>query len=532
MLSPTEVLYPHGAGYPHLVADVDWATGVVRMHIPFEEWQHVTSTHSSKLTDEERGTLEVVSHEYVHVLQLTTTGYAYNLSSRCFEQVARALSVHNQLDAVYENRERFATPLEPEYQRLGEIGDGGVRAIDIIESMAFLVQKRLHWPSLGPRTYEAMLDDEVSDVAYRRAYDVAADVLSEDAFEHLAHVATLALATREPQTVFLPLVKEIAASGSRMDMRRNQEVCLRLLNENFRDMLLGHALEQLAAGRAHPVLEPILRGYNELANSGDLKPLAMIASPHAMDTKLAELLVGPTLLPPPVGQEKAGMYLPQAWVDRTEGNPVLEPAMLRFASAASAIIRMDIAPHREERAKPRTRPAAYDMPTTLRNWVISADNRTNEMADHLANLLDELAQKTPEVRMLRGTVAISYPDDEHSGSPYLDPGVRGFLRRVYDRVPYLLYYLAEGEELGPMLGCAAAHAADEAVQPTGDGFSVRMDPEVVKWLMSRLQAAALFALKVGDTPRVLLGHAREVDQISEMLASVVLDPDLPDHAQN
>jgi hypothetical protein len=530
MLMPTDVLYPEGRGDARLIGDVDWATGIVRMHVPYDEWRRLASGPAAAHTETERQVLEALSHEYTHVLQFATTGYAYELSRTCLQQVVAAFHELGTLHGVYEQRERFTALLEPAHRKLEARGPDGISALDLLEGQAFAMQKLMHWKDLGPRAFEQMLNDEAPAAIYRAAYDVAVAKLREDALTHFVHVTNLALMTTEPQTVFVPLLDEIARKGSRSDTDHNQAICMQLLNAEFADLLLGHALERIAAGHRHPVLEGIALVIDDRAGE-DMSPIAIYARPHRL-TQLWPLVVGPTMFPPDPSQPRSVMHVPQHWLDRQDAQSI-DPKYLQLFAAGSALLLMDLAPPPYELPQPRDVQAQYDMPVTLRNWTFRLEDLTDTVADNFARSMRDLAQDAASTRMVRGTAVISFDVDEHADSPYADPLIRGFVRRLYEQVPHLLYFLTEAPDQPALLGCAAAHAPDDAVTTSGDVITVRLNSmEVTRALMSRFQAAAIFAIRIGDDPRMLLGHLRGLEDpgLRRLLEQVVVDPALAHRA--
>lgn len=509
MLTPTAVLYPEAESDDDLVGDVDWATGIVRMHVPYDEWRRVIGSDVETLNDDERFVLEVITHEGAHVMQMVTTGYAWELSLRCFEQVVGALNEQGDLDAIYHGRAGYAAALEPSFATLTAKGEAGVRPIDILEGAAFLMQKRTHYPNLGPRSYQSMLDEQAPDAAYRRAYDATTEVLGEDAFDHFPHIANLSLQAREPQTVFMPLVHAFRAKASRVDLEHNHGVALELLNSQFADLLLGHPMERLEKGRVHPLLVGVVLAQNELAGSGRLSPIVMLASPYTISQDVANLLAGPTLFPPTKSEPRAGLYIPNAWAERAGENPAFDPAHMRLYSAVSALILQDIEPVPLERPRVSAWQAGYDMGVTVRNWTFSRENMTIATLDRFGENMRKIRARRDDTRMLRGCVAISFPDEEYEDSPYAYPDVRRFVRGLYDRVPWLLYYLVESPQAASVLGCLAAHAPDDGVHLSDEGgIAVQLDAPVVAALLVCVHEAVELAREVGDDPRFLLAHAR------------------------
>lgn len=526
-LWPSQVLYPAGANPDDLVADVDWATGLIRMHVRLAEWQRVLALDRTELGPDDVYLLEAITHEHVHVLQLITTGFAYELSLDCLKQCVAALNDHGDLAGIYAHRDEYRLPLKLITMPLGEPGAEGVRAIDVLEGAAMLTQKRVHWPGLGPRMYERVLDAEAADAAYRHAYDVAVDILGEDAFDQFTHIASLSLMTTEPQTVFAPLAHAFRDGASRLDIDHNHRLGIEFLKDSYPELQLGSATDLAVQGDIHPLLTGLVAGFNKRGLEGRLKPIIMMAAPYRMTDSLAELLVGPVLFPPDNGEDPPLMYAPTTWLVRNDGDPLLQPPNLHLLAAVSRLLLMDIEPAPPQRALSREARATFERAVELRLWEFAPEERTEATLDNFGEQMGLLAEQKADARMLRGTCFISYPD-ERPDSPILDPEVRRFLRGLYERAPHLLYFLADAPEGEALNQCAAAHAPDSAVVPSGDGgWVVAIDMRTIPVVLQRIQAAAIFARRMGDDPRVLLGLFRSLEEpLRDAFEAVVLDPAL------
>jgi hypothetical protein len=281
-------------------------------------------------------------------------------------------------------------------------------------------------------------------------------------------------------------------------------------------------------GEIHPILRGLVVGFNKRALDGELKPILMMAAPYRMTDALAELLASPALFPPESGEDRPRMYAPTTWLERTDGDPVLQPPHLHLLAAVSRLLLMDIEPAPPQRARRREARAAYDRAVELRLWEFAPEERTDATLDNFGEQMRMLAQRKVESRMLRGTCSIGYPD-ERPDSPILDPEVRRFLRGLYERVPHLLYFLSDAPAGDALTQCAAAHAPDEAVVPHGDGsWRVAVDMRTIPVLLQRIQAAAIFARRMEDDPRVLLGLFRTQEEpLRNAFEAVLLDPELP-----
>ena len=231
------MLYPEGHG-DELLADTDRATGIVRVHFAYDAFKRLLSTEFSSLTERDQISAAAISHEGMHVLQMMNTGFAYELSLQCFQHVARAWRDHRgDLDQIYHHPHQYTAELEPVMDTLLTSSSDGVSALDLLEASAYLFEKRIHFPVVGPRGFEEMLAGDVPDDVYIGAYNLATDALGDDAFDQFIHVATLALQTREPHAVFRPLLEEFRDSGSRSDLLHNHRIGLKLLNSRYADVL-------------------------------------------------------------------------------------------------------------------------------------------------------------------------------------------------------------------------------------------------------------------------------------------------------
>ena len=53
-LMPTQVLFPNGSEDDNLIADIDWATGIVRMHMTLPEWHRLVEADRTIRSAERR----------------------------------------------------------------------------------------------------------------------------------------------------------------------------------------------------------------------------------------------------------------------------------------------------------------------------------------------------------------------------------------------------------------------------------------------------------------------------------------------
>jgi len=528
MLTPTAVLYPQGCGADDFFADTDWATGIVRMHVAYDAFKSLLSGDYSALGEDDQTAVAAISHESMHVLQMINTGFAYEHSKQCFQHVAKALQDHRaDLDQIYRHLHAYQTDLELVMNTLLRSSSDGVCALDLLEGSAYLIEKRIHSPELGPRGFEAMFAEDVDDDVYSYAYYVATDALGDDAFDQFVHIATLALQTSEPHTVFRPLVEQFRDFGSRSDLLHNHRIGLKLLNEQFGDVLLGHPLERIDKGSVHPILAPLVEQMNAVDMDPLVGPVQLMAQPYALGDPMAQLLVGLTIFPPRTPGQSAVVYLPAAWEKGRTGHKVLRPEDMLVLSAASSLLCANIHPVPDRPPTMRTpRLDARYKPITWRRLSFSPQHRTVVEQDGFAAFTARVDADAKLARSQRGTIAIVYPDFGDKGSPYLDSGVRTFLRGFYDRIPHLLYYLADIPDAASITGCVAAHSRDADVISLKDG-SIALPINhlyILVTLIFLFHKAALFARRVGDDPGKLRGHLRGLHPaVRDMLTTVLLD---------
>lgn len=515
LLKPNQVLFPEGNRGGDIAADTDWATGVVRLFMHMDQWNTVLSLPDDADDSDERYTTEIITHEALHVLHMLTTGYAYELSLTCYELAMRAVKECGTLDKIYINREKYRSAVEPHFRHLEQAGPDGLSNLDLMESVAFLVQKRAHYPAMGPASYETKLNEEIFSQRYRGAYDIAVAFLGEDAFEELPHIVSLSLMTSNPVEAFIPLIRLFKQFGSSPDQMRKHQAAIVLLNEKFGDTLLGGAWERIYRKRsAHPLLLPAISGCAELVKNKKVPPLAILARPHSVLDELSSTL-GPLVLLEPRAGEKPAAWPAALWQGREEFDERLEPASVQFVCAVSMLLSMEIDPIPEQEASVRGVSASYDRPRELVILEVLRHELNEETVDHLADFIASVESDPSAVRHMRGMLAITFSDDEFEGSPFIDGDVRAFLNSAYGRVPHLLYYLVSESGNSAMLGCAAAHSPNSAVKSDGKGgINLKMTRAMLKEVRLLLRAAAVFSRQRGDDPLVQLGSHLDLFQDS------------------
>jgi hypothetical protein len=158
---------------------------------------------------------------------------------------------------------------------------------------------------------------------------------------------------------------------------------------------------------------------------------------------------------------------------------------------------------------PRTSIGGGDM---IRNWVFTEENRIPATAANIGKVVRELSENSTKVHAVRGTVFITFPDEEFPGdaSPLADLGVQGFLRQMFEQVPHLLYFLSDEPPLTG-LNLAVAAFSPSTLTFDGDRVGFMATSEALTAIATLERNAVQFAREHGQTAHVVFGHLRPFD---------------------
>ncbi|MGH3190295.1 MAG: hypothetical protein ACRDPY_27715 [Streptosporangiaceae bacterium] len=504
------------------VADTDWATGAIRIFARHREWADLISSDPAGFSDDELVFYEAVTHEATHRLQLVSTGFAYDLSREWFYAVAAAARDCADLDAVNASRARYLPLVQPLLDSLLRAGEHGITPLSIMEGAAFYAEitshRKIRGPGgvlveVGPRSFDDILNEEAPSEFYRIAYDVAVQYLAEEAFDKFPHIANLALYTSEPEVVFIPLLEKFGREASRMDDDRNHEMGIAFLKEDYESIFLGSADDVMSADFPHPVLDTLVKTIRDLRRTGAFDPVTIMAHGQVTSDELAAALQGPMLfLPEGTGQDRiAPMVWPGHDLADPRDNPLLDPAVIRMLAATSQLLLQDTQPLPDRHPRNRST-LLYGASAGIHMWRFTAQDRTPQTIERIGNTLNRLENDPHAAKSLRGSVAVVFPESEFPGSaaPLLDPGVQAFLRKLFIRVPYLLYYLIDDPFNSAIMECVAAFAPDALSLGSDGELRAEWRPELTKVLGTLMRNAMAFAAAQGQPGLVVMEKLRRL----------------------
>ncbi|HEX6682164.1 MAG TPA: hypothetical protein VF062_05190 [Candidatus Limnocylindrales bacterium] len=359
-----------------------------------------------------------------------------------------------------------------------------------------------------------ILDREVDNQPYRLAYDVAAEYLGANAMHLLPLLTNLALLTREPETVFPVLLEAFRARASRLDYGYNHQLGLQVVTSaDCRALYLGTSANVAAEGRVHPVLTRVMANLQQSVSDKLFQPLDPLIYGRLHTVDANKLMLMPAFFPP--SQELADgraalVKLGGTWtLDEIE----LVNAM-RYVFAVSQLIQQELPDIEMLTLRPRAERAPLDQldaPITQRNFEFPVDGRTDEgLARFRAGL--ELVERDPTaVRAFRSVCSISFPQAEFpDASPLFNPDVQAFLRRLFDAVPHLLYYLSDLPLHAALVEVVAAYAPDDVIERPDGLLAIGLTAESLTPILLRLRDAAAFAVRNGQEAGIVLRHVKEL----------------------
>lgn len=192
---------------------LEWMTGVIRINATVEELQQFSQAPERVRLAYE----ETVTHEFFHCAQICAAGYPHRYASSVAKALYPVLHPYLQAFSSHTDLEEAsmhfaeAPPAIPHtltalLESLDEPGLDGITPREIVESAAYLVQKRTHRPELDAPRYDQMLHLAPAP-EYRSAYMAAESILGERAFGLFPALSFYALCFVRPHDVFVDLCR-------------------------------------------------------------------------------------------------------------------------------------------------------------------------------------------------------------------------------------------------------------------------------------------------------------------------------------
>jgi len=288
----------------NIAAYLEWSTGILRINATQEAWRRLFERGGdADLPPDEQELLETVTHEMFHVVQIINTGYLYQLVTQLQVEIDEWLRSCNPPAEDDDVVRAFLTmPVPPELSEsvrgwIAELDTPGAEAITtraIVESSAFLVQKRIFDHHFTHDAYLKTLDDSCPSPDYRHPYDVAARYLGNATVDAYPLVACLALCTLKPAEVLAPLCEE--ASRQQLISHSSGNTAMDIdgligLSRHFPSFVGTAAQLSEMLPLAHPVYARGVAVFKELAGTNQYAQWAFMCTPHLLWATLAEPLL-------------------------------------------------------------------------------------------------------------------------------------------------------------------------------------------------------------------------------------------------
>jgi hypothetical protein len=163
---------------------MDWATGILYLNSQVESREHSEKLLNGERTDDVRELIATITHENVHFVQTVTTSYMYRWACQLYDRLITAMKPLRQELLGYIDNPDPRTLLRIEQQvrdadrrelrnhlaQLDRRGPNGIAVRDLLESHAFLVERKTHWQGFDTLEYLQMLNDDAPAPEYRAAF--------------------------------------------------------------------------------------------------------------------------------------------------------------------------------------------------------------------------------------------------------------------------------------------------------------------------------------------------------------------------
>ncbi len=288
---------------PNVWGFLEWMTGVIRINATVEELQRLSEVKERVRLAYE----ETITHEFFHCAQICAAGYPHHYAASVTKELfpvlypyLLAFSSHTDLEEAVA-RLAEAPPSIPHQavallDRLDEPGSDGITPRAIVESAAYLVQKRTHQGDLDAPGYGHMLHFAPAP-EYRSTFLVAESILGARAFELFPALSFLSLCFLRPQDVFTNLcraARRLPDGDARGLMRIAEEISRahRWLGTSF------NYSKDFSNGSFNPFYRSYARTLVGIGRWKRVDLVALMSTPHEWITEFRRRLKMPVILNP------------------------------------------------------------------------------------------------------------------------------------------------------------------------------------------------------------------------------------------
>ncbi|MET7735723.1 hypothetical protein ABZT02_30790 [Streptomyces sp. NPDC005402] len=506
-------------------ADFDPVSGVLRVNAYRDEWNACMAVPAGQWSHDQRMLMEGVTHEAVHFFQTATTGFMYNLALEGKALVTEYIERTQNSASIYDPKMQaaIAPAVRDLFRSLDEPGSLDITVRDIVESQAFLVQKRSHRPEMGPKEYRALLEASCPGEEYRRAFDMTADVIGDDAFSLFSLAAWASLCFSSPTDQFVELLDVIRKRGTRFDLEHNEKLVVDFMTSRPADQLLGSAFDVRLKRGGHPAYSGIWESLAKYTSASDVPLIHIPSMLHNPPDTLVPTLRQPILFRHGRGEAPSVWWSPPGVTAEESRNKALYLVTLCLAS--SVVLGGFETGDPTEEAPPvsegETKESEYvqaveqivdeeailplsDKPDGgMRVLGFNLSNIEVEISA-LEGMVRRLAADPPVARDFARTCTMVF-EDETGNEVGLDcPAVREAIRAIHGKIPELFYFLSESPKLLEAYAFTVAHSNDDNISELRGRLVVALQAGELLLLEEHLAAAARFARQLEDDWEILV----------------------------
>jgi hypothetical protein len=427
---------------------MDWATGILYINNQVEGPEHFEKLLNGERTDDVRELLATITHENVHFLQMVTTGYMYRWACRLYDRLVTAMRpLKQELVGYVENPDpRTLLGIEQKVldadrlelrnhlAQLDRRGPNGIAVRDLLESHAFLVERKSHWQDLDAPGYLQMLNDDTPAPEYRAAYDLARFRLGDGAaFAWFPLIASLCLGAEVPPQAFDVVVDEMATWPLSQDPKEFDPATIRKIVATVPDMIGPSSGMAEDTTPAHPLYTPAVLAIHERCAQG-LNMLEFFADP----VNKIEAIVNDIIRPMAFRANAKDQFA--VWVP-PEFDKKMVPGLLVYSVLASRILGSDLF-----EGVDRARVSGYEWTARLRPDMTLLEIGPSQLRNCELGLFDRFIpanradESSQETIALWGRCVIAF--DLHGDEPlWTRDEVRRFIATVRRSNPGFPAYL-------------------------------------------------------------------------------------------